>query len=149
MEYDLDAAAAAGGLRREVLNQALDDSTGLKKGADWEVAGGRIRMTPEALEMLLAGIGHRIETEALEAAKTAAQDSFWNRPGWRRMRVTNPWASRQLVLGYLMDTGKGVPASYRTAVCSPSDARGHKKAALASARAVRTGGKTAARKGRW
>jgi hypothetical protein len=107
MEYDLDAAAAAGGLRREVLNQALDDSTGLKKGADWEVAGGRIRMTPEALEMLLAGIGHRIETETLEAAKTAAQDSFWNRPGWRRMRVTNPWASRQLVLGYLMDTGEG------------------------------------------
>lgn len=106
MEHDLDAVALAAGLRREILNAALDES-GLKKGAAWEVAGGRIRMTQEALEMLLAGMGHRIEPEALEAAKTAAQDLFWNRPGWRRMRVTNPWASRQLVLGYLMDTGEG------------------------------------------
>ena len=107
MEHDLDAVALAAGLRREVLNQALDDSTGLKKGADWEVANGRIRMTAEALDALLGGIGHRVEASAVAAAKTAAQDALWSRNTWRRMRVTNPWASKRLILGYLMDTGTG------------------------------------------
>jgi hypothetical protein len=106
MEHDLDAVALAAGLRREVLNQALDES-GLKKGADWEVANGRIRMTPEALEALLGRIGHRVEASAVAAAKTAAQDAMWSRNTWRRMRVTNPWASKRLILGYLMDTGTG------------------------------------------
>ena len=106
MEHDLDAVAAAAGLRREILNQTLDDS-GLKKGADWEVANGRIRMTREALDALVGAIGHRVDECALQAAKNAADDRFWSRPEWRRMRVTNPWASKRLILGYLMDTGTG------------------------------------------
>jgi len=106
MDVDLDALAGATGLRREILNEALDLFP-QKRGATWEVAGGRIRMTLAAANGLLAGIGHGASPQEHLAAKMAAQGALWNRPNWRRMRVTNPGAGHRLVLGYLMDTGEG------------------------------------------
>jgi hypothetical protein len=96
-----------GGIRREILNMALDES-GQKRGADWEVVGGRIRLTAGAAAELVAAIGHSLDQRAMEAAKKAAQEPFWNLGDRRRMRVQNAAASKRLILGYLMDSGYGV-----------------------------------------
>jgi len=106
-DFDLDAMSVHGGIRREILNMALDES-GQKRGADWEVAGGRIRLTAAAVAAVLASIGHGLDDKALEAAKKARYDPAWNLPWWRRMRVQNPAAGHRLILGYLMDGGDGI-----------------------------------------
>lgn len=106
-EVDLDALALVGGLRREIVNRALDDST-QKRGADWMVVRGRIAMTPECAKAILKGVGHGVSKEALEQAKKAKGDYNWNGKSWRRMWVLNPACARRIILGYLMDSGEGV-----------------------------------------
>jgi hypothetical protein len=91
-----------------VLNQAFDVA-GLKKGADWEIRAGRIRLGLAGLERIEHLTGHSLKKEAAEGAKAAAADPSWSHETWVRLRVQNPHNIKtNLLLGYRMDTGNGV-----------------------------------------
>ena len=107
LDHDLDAVANAMGLKRERVHRALDES-GQKRGADWDVEQGRIRLTSTALERVLAALGHAPQKEALAVARCEAAGPLWSMAGWRRIRVQNPMALKRVILGYLMDTGESV-----------------------------------------
>ena len=108
MEWDLDAVAHYGGLRREVVTAAFD-AVELRMGEQYEVDHGRVKMTWEGVERVMRNCGHRFQPQDLIAARTPGKrDPGWNRRGFVRVRVNNPFAGKRVVLGYRMDTGEGV-----------------------------------------
>ncbi len=107
MEWDLDAVAHYGGLRREFVTAAFDATT-LICGVQYEVDRGRVMLTWEAVERVMRGCGHRFDQETLKLARMpGSRDPGWNRPRFVRLRITNPFAGKRVVLGYRMDNGEG------------------------------------------